>query len=162
MIKNSFNKITIIATTLLLGLLMLLLVVPLISLFFLWFWNDVVRYLNIPHTITYWQSLKLCFFIYIIKSLFTINVHTSISKQQSLEKTMVKLIPSDRGHLKPVKGSLNHILDILKNNPETEVSRAELLKKSKLTKTQTLRVLEDLIHSKKIVHDEINHLFYLL
>ncbi len=75
---------------------------------------------------------------------------------------MVKLIPSNRGHLQPAKGSLNHILDILKNNSETELSRAELLKKSKLTKTQTLRVLEDLIHSKKIVYDEINHLFYLL
>ncbi len=75
---------------------------------------------------------------------------------------MEKLIPSNRGDLVPNRKVLQHILVILENSSTKVATRTELLKKSKLTKTQTLRAVEVLIDAKKVVHDQIKNLFYLL
>jgi len=68
-----------VAATLFFSFVLFLAFIPLVALFFLWLWNDVMLYLHLPHTITYWQSIKLCFFIYVIKGLFGMKVTASSS-----------------------------------------------------------------------------------
>jgi len=62
----------------LLGFIVFLPLVPLIAMFFLWLWNDVMSYLHLPHIITYWQSVKLCFLLYVIQCLFNVKLSASV------------------------------------------------------------------------------------
>lgn len=40
-------------------------------------WNAVVSYLDLPNTITYFQATSLCFYFYVIKMLFGIEIKAS-------------------------------------------------------------------------------------
>ncbi len=59
------------------GFLLCLPLVPLAAVFFMWLWNDASIYLHTNYSITYWQALKLCFFIYVLKGLLTARVNVS-------------------------------------------------------------------------------------
>jgi len=63
------------------GFLIFLPLLPIAALFFMWLWNDVVHYLNIPHIITYWESLKLCFLVYVLRGIF--NAKLTVSKKEA-------------------------------------------------------------------------------
>ncbi len=55
--------------------LMGLIFLPLFAIFFELAWNTVMSYLHISgHEITYWQSLKLSFFLFMIKALISGSV----------------------------------------------------------------------------------------
>ena len=40
-------------------------------------WNAVMNYLDLPNNITYFQAVSLCFYFYIIKMLFGIEIKAS-------------------------------------------------------------------------------------
>ena len=88
--KNILTEIAVTVSAMFTWFLIFLPVIPLASLFFLWLWNAVVAYLHVPHTITYWKSLKLCFLIYIIRGLFGMKINMSRSESLKLEYDDVK------------------------------------------------------------------------
>lgn len=63
------------------GFLLFMLFLPIAALFFMWFWNQLCNYVDVIHVISYWESVKLCFYIYIVKALFSANISVSNSKK---------------------------------------------------------------------------------
>ena len=61
----------------LMGFFLFIPLVPILAFFFKLIWNDVMSYLQLHYMITYWQSLKLCFYLYIFRGLLSINVKVS-------------------------------------------------------------------------------------
>lgn len=73
---------------------------------------------------------------------------------------MNNLIPFDNAKLQPSKEKLNYIMSIV--TKDKSITREKILKKSALTKTQTLRALETLISSNKILYSQVGRIFYLV
>ncbi len=61
------------------SLLLLFPMLPLAALFFMWLWNAIVTYCDLTHFITYWQSLKLCFLITMLKAFLGLKLEFSKS-----------------------------------------------------------------------------------
>lgn len=62
----------------------MLLVLPIAALVLHWLWNDIAAALHHTHlAITYWHSLKLCFFIYLLKYLLSIEVTIKTNPQRT-------------------------------------------------------------------------------
>lgn len=59
------------------GFLLFFPMLPLIALFFMWLWNDIVQYCDLTHFITYWESFKLCFLMYVLRALFGAKIEFS-------------------------------------------------------------------------------------
>lgn len=78
MYDNLFDATIATISAILIGFILFLPLVPLMAIFFLWLWNNIMSYWHLPHNmITYWQSIKLCFLIYVIKGLLNTRVNFS-------------------------------------------------------------------------------------
>lgn len=71
---------------------------------------------------------------------------------------MSKLVPFSDLILK--EGMLHYLLSLFETTGQ--LSLQEIISVSRLTKTQTLRALDVLVHSKRLSRDEIKNIFYLL
>jgi len=77
LMKNLIAAVGILFVGLSLSSIIFLFLLPLTALFFMWLWNDVMAILHLLHTMSYWQSVKICFLIYVVKALFSFTVTTS-------------------------------------------------------------------------------------
>lgn len=68
-LMNPMLALLIVCASLLLSFLML----PIAALFFMALWNTVVSYCDLSNFISYWQSLKLCFLITVLKALLSVK-----------------------------------------------------------------------------------------
>ena len=59
------------------SLLLCFLMLPWAALFLMWLWNAIASYCDLSHFITYWESLKLCFLITMLKALLSVKLEFS-------------------------------------------------------------------------------------
>ena len=72
-----------------------------------------------------------------------------------------KFAAFNTSNLNPRQEDIHHIQDILESN-SNGLEYSQIVSKSKLTKSRTLRILEILVEKKTVVRDEIKNIFYLL
>lgn len=78
------KALAILALTTLFFSLIFLVFLPFSALFFELAWNAVMSYLHlINNEINYWQSLKLCFFICMLRAFLKVKIELGQNKKQS-------------------------------------------------------------------------------
>ena len=74
---------------------------------------------------------------------------------------MNTILPDDMSSITPKQEALDHIVNLF-DGIDGGLKLQQIIKLSKLTKTQTLNALKTLVEINLIVQDQIRKIFYLL